>query len=653
LKGSNKETEKRTEELYFQIEGAINKNKILLLFFKRYLYYSQMGYKNLQQCILDLEKCAQLIRVKEPVNPYLEMALIQRMVYANKGPALLFENPIGCSFPMLGNLFGTIERTNYIFRDTLNVIEKLVKLKINPMNLIKEPASLIKMPIYLKNLLPKKVHTAPILEKNIKIEQLPHLVSWEKDGGAFITLPQVYSESPLKEGFKNSNLGMYRIQISGNEYEKDEVGIHYQIHRGIGIHHTEAIDSDTPLKVNVFVGGAPAMTIAAVMPLPEGMPEVYFAGLLAGHRIPFIKHHQKLPVYAEADFCLSGYIVPELLKPEGPFGDHLGYYSLTHNFPVIKVEKVYCRKNAVWPFTTVGRPPQEDTSFGKFIHDLTGELIPQVLPGVKAVHAVDAAGVHPLLLALGSERYVPYSDNKRPLELLTLANAILGQGQLSLAKYLFISTEKDMDNISVENVKEFFIKILEITDFRTDLHFQTSTTIDTLDYTGESLNIGSKLIIASTNRGKKKLTDKIPENLTLPEGFHNPKVICKGILAIKGPKAKTKRGKNSSDISKFVRFFKNDHPINQFPLIVITDDSEFVAANFDNFLWVTFTRSNPATDIYGIDSYTKCKHWGCKGSLVIDARIKPFHAPPLEDNPEVMKKVKKLFEKGKSLYGII
>ncbi len=612
-----------------------------------------MGYKNIQQCILDLEKCGQLIRIKEEVNPYLEMALIQRMVYANKGPALLFENPKGCSFPMLGNLFGTIERTNYIFRDTLNTIEKLVKLKTEPFNLIKKPMSFSKIPFHAKNIFPRKVHNGPILDNVTTLDKLPQLVSWEKDGGAFITLPQVYTESPGKGGFKNSNLGMYRVQISGNEYEKDEAGLHYQIHRGIGVHHSEAIELNKPLKVNVFVGGAPSMTVAAVMPLPEGMPEISFAGLLAGHRIPFITHHNKLPMPAEADFCLTGYIIPDKLKPEGPFGDHLGYYSLVHDFPVMKVEKVYHRNDAIWPFTTVGRPPQEDTSFGKFIHDITGELIPDVLPGVKAVHAVDAAGVHPLLLALGSERYTPYNKEKIPLELLTISNAILGHGQLSLAKYLLISTESDMRDISINNIKEFFIRILEIADFRTDLHFQTATTIDTLDYTGQGLNLGSKLVIAAVNKDERKLVYKLPDNLNLPEGFDLPRVVCKGILAIKGPAAKNKRGNNSSDIVKFARYFKKDNPINKFPLIIIVDDTDFVSADFDNFLWVTFTRSNPATDVYGIESFTKCKHWGCKGSLIIDARIKPFHAPVLEDNPDVIRSVKKLAEKGKSLYGII
>ncbi len=169
------------------------------------------------------------------------------------------------------------------------------------------------------------------------LTSLPQLVSWPDDGGAFITLPQVYSEAPGKRGWRGSNLGMYRVQISGGDYAEDEVGLHYQIHRGIGVHHADALKQGQALPVNVFVGGPPSLSLAAVMPLPEGMPELAFAGLLGGHRLPVVKTPNGLLAPAEADFCLSGYILPGETRPEGPFGDHLGYYSLTHDFPVMKV----------------------------------------------------------------------------------------------------------------------------------------------------------------------------------------------------------------------------------------------------------------------------------------------------------------------------
>ena len=466
-----------------------------------------MGYRNLQECVADLERQGMLLRVSKPRSILdLEIGAVQRRVYQAGGPALLFTNPVNCSFPLLGNLFGTLERTRFIFRDTLDDIRRLVDLKINPFSALKHPLDALKAPFAALHLLPATVSTAPVLECRTTLSSLPQIVSWPMDGGAFITLPQVYSESPAKPGFGKSNLGMYRVQISGNSYEADtQAGLHYQIHRGIGGHHAEAIARGDLLRVNVFVGGAPAMTVAAVMPLPEGMPELSFAGLLGGHRIPMTRVPGQLPVSAEADFCICGVVDPGQTLPEGPFGDHLGYYSLTHEFPYIQVEAVYHRKDAIWPFTTVGRPPQEDTSFGAFIHELTGPLIPTVVSGVKEVHAVDAAGVHPLLLAVASERYVPYATERQPQELLTIANAILGQGQLSLAKYLLIAAQEDAPGLHTHDIAAFLGHVLERADWRRDLHFQTATTIDTLDYSGSGLNEGSKVVIAAAGPVRHKL----------------------------------------------------------------------------------------------------------------------------------------------------
>jgi 4-hydroxy-3-polyprenylbenzoate decarboxylase len=356
---------------------------------------------------------------------------------------------------------------------------------------------------------------------------------------------------------------------------------------------------------------------------------------------------------AEADFVICGHIDPQQLKPEGPFGDHLGYYSLTHDFPVVRVERVYHRPDAIWPFTTVGRPPQEDTSFGAFIHELTGALIPEVLPGIKAVHAVDAAGVHPLLLAIGSERYTPFDRIERPQELLTQANAILGQGQLSLAKYLLIAAENDNPQLNIHNIPDFFQHLLERIDWQRDLHFHTATTIDTLDYSGHGLNQGSKVVMAAVGEKKRSLSNNLPANLNLPRGFKQPRLLLPGIIAIEGPKCRDYHPGQDLDLMRFCKKITSDDPINQFPLLVVVDDSEFCAANLNNWLWVTFTRSNPAADIYGIDHATEAKHWGCQGALVIDARIKPHHAPPLKDDPAIEKQVDKLATRGGHHNGII
>ena len=345
-------------------------------------------------------------------------------------------------------------------------------------------------------MLPRKVRRGPAVKHTTTLSALPQLVSWPGDGGPFVTLPAVYTEHPHRPGVMQSNLGMYRVQLAGNDYVPDgEVGLHYQIHRSIGVHHAAAIERDERLPVNIFVGGPPALALSSVMPLPEGLSELTFCGAIGGRAARMIRGHSPLPIFAEADFTIVGSIDPHATKPEGPFGDHLGYYSNTHEFPVMQVDAVYHRPDAIWPFTTVGRPPQEDTSFGELIHEITGPAIPSVIPGVHAVHAVDAAGVHPLLLAVGSERYTPYARQRTPQELLTAANAILGQGQLSLAKYLLIVAKEDDPALDIHDTGAFLRHLLERVDWSRDLHFQTRTTIDTLDYSGDRLNEGSKVVI--------------------------------------------------------------------------------------------------------------------------------------------------------------
>jgi 4-hydroxy-3-polyprenylbenzoate decarboxylase len=309
------------------------------------------------------------------------------------------------------------------------------------------------------------------------------------------------------------------------------------------------------------------------------------------------------------------------------------------------VEKVYHRRGAIWPFTVVGRPPQEDTSFGAIIHELTGPIIPTVLPGVKSVHAVDASGVHPLLLAIGSERYVPYAQVRRPQELLTTACAILGQGQLSLAKYLFIAAKEDAPDLDAHDVPAFFRHVLERVAWESDLHFHTRTTIDTLDYSaGAGLNSGSKVVVAAAGPKRRELGTCVPADLGLPDGFTDPRVAMPGVLVIQAA---------SGDISRLCDGLSScPSPLAPFPLLVVVDDSEFAARTLNNFLWVTFTRSAPANDVHGVGSFVDRKHWGCRGPLVIDARLKSHMPPPLVEDAAVTKRVDALFARGGPLHGV-
>ena len=594
-----------------------------------------MGYRTLRQCVDDLQKHGHLVVVEQEVDADLEMAEIHRRVYRCGGPAIYFPNVKNCQFPMVSNLFGTMQRARFMFRDSIENVRRAIELKIDPSRLAAKPFRYMSAPLTAWRMRPKKVSSGKVLKNKTTISKLPLLKSWPDDGGAFVTLPQVYTEDVTKPGLSKSNLGMYRIQLTGNKYQTDQqIGLHYQIHRGIGVHQQLAESNKKPFRVAIFVGGTPAMTLSAVMPLPEGMSELTFAGALAGHRIRMANTQTHLPVYADADFVIIGTVEPDLLLPEGPFGDHLGYYSLIHDFPVLKVDGVYHRDDAIWPFTVVGRPPQEDTIFGELIHELTGPIIPTVIPGVKAVNAVDAAGVHPLLLAIGSERYDVYRGVKQPQELLTQANAILGQGQMSLAKYLWILDGAVDSSLNINDEEAFLKRVLERVDWSRDLHFQTKTTIDTLDYSGSGLNAGSKVVIAATGPRQRELGILLPDQIELPDGFSKPRICFPGVIAIE-----SKFEGNKDDINRLCEALHTANWVGTFPLFVVVDDSEFTAANIRNFLWVTFTRSNPATDIHGVDSFIENKHWGCRGDLVIDARIKPHHAPPLIEDPEITKKV--------------
>ena len=610
-----------------------------------------MGYKSLKDCLDDLEKNNQLIKIKEEVDPDLEMAAIHLRVHEMGGPALLFENVKGTSFKCASNIFGTLDRSKFIFRDTLEKIQTLIEIKNNPIKALKNPFKYAHVSLTALSALPlKNPLSKPVLFKETTIDKIPLIKHWPMDGGAFVTLPQVYSEDIEKPGIMNANLGMYRIQLNGNDYILNrEIGLHYQLHRGIGIHQSKANKLGKPLKVSIFIGGPPSHSVAAVMPLPEGLSEMTFAGALGNRRFRYT-YQDGFCISTDADFVITGEVYPNENKPEGPFGDHLGYYSLKHDFPLMRVHKVYYRENAIWPFTVVGRPPQEDTSFGQIIHELTGNAIKYELPGVKEVHAVDAAGVHPLLLAIGSERYTPYNQTKQPAELLTIANHILGKGQLSLAKYLFITAD-ETNTVSTHKEAEFYQYILERINLKRDLHFQTNTSIDTLDYSGTGLNSGSKLVVAAYGEKIRELSTSINANLKELNTFYNPQVALPGVLVLQGNKFESYEKAKLEFENLNYEIKQKNIDLQGFPMIVVVDDASFASATLKNWLWITFTRSNPSHDVYAINEFTKFKHFGCD-NMIIDARIKPHHAPVLEKVPEIEKRVDKLFAKGGSLYSI-
>lgn len=616
-----------------------------------YQIIAEMAYSSLEAALLDLEKAGQLIRIQEEVDPNLEMSAIHVRVHQAGGPALLFERVKGSKFRAASNIFGTLDRSRFLFREELAGVQMLIDLKNDPAKALKKPFQHIGAALAAWKALPlRNPRNKPVLYEEISVGDIPQIKHWPMDGGAFVTLPQVYTEDVDAPGIMNANLGMYRIQLSGNDYiQNQEIGLHYQLHRGIGVHQTKANRKGEDLKVSIFAGGPPSHTVAAVMPLPEGLSEMTFAGVLGGRRFRYT-YRDGFCISTDADFVITGTVAPEANKPEGPFGDHLGYYSLQHPFPLMKVHKVYARKNAIWPFTVVGRPPQEDTSFGALIHEMTGSAIPKEIPGVKEVHAVDAAGVHPLLLAIGSERYTPYMPTKQPAELLTIANHILGTGQLSLAKFLFISAE-DKIPLHLHDEEHFFQYILERLHLHRDVHLYTNTTIDTLDYSGTGLNSGSKVVFAAYGDPIRTLGKQVPSSWESGRNpLRNVKMVFPGVLAFE-----TKSFENHQQAAenwKEVQSWLNALPPSEqtewenFPLWIWCDDASFVARSLKNFLWVAFTRANPSHDLYGWNDQFVFKHWDAGKAIVLDARVKPHHAPPVDLTEEMLKVSNRFFSKG-------
>jgi 4-hydroxy-3-polyprenylbenzoate decarboxylase len=572
------------------------------------------------------------------------MAAIHLKQFEKGAQAVLFENIKGCKYKAVSNLFGTIERSKFMFRDTFEPVKNMVALRNNPMAAIKKPWRYLSLAISAIKALPKKGSFKTAGFEEIQISDLPLIHHWPMDGGAFITLPQVYSEDIDQPGVMNSNLGMYRIQLNGNSYDLNkEIGLHYQLHRGIGVHQSKTNKQNKPLKVSVFIGGHPAHSLAAVMPLPEGISELTFAGAMAGKRFKY-DYHDGFCISLDADFVITGEVYPNENKPEGPFGDHLGYYSLQHPFPLMRVHKVFAKQNAIWPFTVVGRPPQEDTAFGALIHEISGSAIPNEIPGLKEINAVDAAGVHPLLLAVGSERYTPFLINDSPAELLTQANHILGTGQLSLAKYLIISGDPEKE-INCHNIKNFFKHVFERIDLSRDLHFYTKTSIDTLDYSGNDLNQGSKLVMAAYGKQKRELSLIIPDEINTCEFISKPALMMDGVIAIMLCPF-TNYSNAKLEIKKLSDWIeKRKEKFNGIVQIIIYDDFVFKPAsdNLNDYVWITYTRSNPSYDIYGVGEKTENKHWSCEGPMIIDARKKPHHAPELKLSAQTEKSVERFF----------
>ena len=554
------------------------------------------------------------------VDPYLEIAEIHRRVIAKGGPALLFTKVKGSSFPVVTNLFGTQNRLELAFgKRPLHFVQGLVNLVEESM-----PPKLTTLwkarSLFAEGLRVglKTVKQGPILEccqQPCRLGTLPLLTSWHSDGGPFVTLPLVYTEHPNGHGH---NLGMYRIQ----RYNDITTGIHWQIHKGGGYHYHAAEAQNSPLPLTLFIGGPPALMLAAIAPLPENIPELILASLLQNTKLKLVPDPKGgHPLIAEAEFAIKGVVPPHIRRLEGPFGDHYGYNSLAHDYPIFQTTHLYHRKDAIYPATVVGRPRQEDFFIGDFLQELLSPLFPLVMKGVSQLKTFGETGFHCLAAARVHDRY--------PREAFAAGLRILGEGQLSLTKFLLL-TDGDID---VANFPSLWQHILERIRWDQDLFVFANVSQDTLDYTGPSVNKGSKAMMMGL--GKEKCRD-LPNSFhgSLPVSCKNPLVYLPGTIVVQGEPYDA-----APDLAKELAEWEG---VGQWPVFILVDSTKEATLSLREFLWTVFTRFEPAADIHGRSQHTHRFHVGLKAPVVFDCRMKPWYTDVLEVDPATKEQVDRI-----------
>ena len=573
-------------------------------------------FPDLRTFLNRLRSTGDLVTIEVPVDPYLEAAEIHRRVIAAGGPALLFSNVTGSSLRLATNLFGTARRAELAFGERpLRLIRRVVELADTL--LPPTPGKLWgarDVGLELLKVGTRRVSKAPVAERvttDVRLDRLPVITSWPEDGGPFITLPLVYTTHPDKPGH---NLGMYRMQV----YDARTTGMHWQIGKGGGYHYAVAEARGQHLPVTVFLGGPPALILSAIAPLPENVPELMLASLIAGERLPQVDGHGPHPLVAEAEIALIGDVPPHTRRPEGPFGDHYGYYSLQHDYPVFNVRRLAHRADAIYPATVVGKPRQEDFFIGDLLQELLSPLFPLVMPAVEALWSYGETGYHSLAGAVVKQRYTR--------EAMASAFRILGEGQLSLTKFLLVTDRR----VDLKDFKATLEHVLARSNPETDLYVFSNLSMDTLDYTGPRVNEGSKGVWLGLGDAVRDLPREYSGG-TPPAGVTDVRVFCGGCLVAGGPSF-------AAEPSAAARL-AGDPAFAAWPLVVLTDEPRRAAASPMNFLWTTFTRFEPAADIHAAGREIIRNHISYRGPIVIDARIKPWHPRELSCREDIAARV--------------
>jgi len=574
---------------------------------------AEPGFPDLRAFLAQLRRDGDLAVVEAPVDARLEAAEIHRRVIAAGGPALLFTGVRGAEMPLVTNLFGTRRRAELAFgRRPFRLVRRLVELAETLLpptprklwgarDLAREA-----LRIGVDRRGRRRAGTVmEVVTRDVRLDRLPVLTTWPEDGGPFITLPLVYTEHPAGKGH---NLGMYRLQV----HDPRTTGMHWQIGKGGGFHHAVAEARGESLQASVWLGGPPALILAAIAPLPENVPELMLASLIAGRRLPMMPGPGGHAVPAFAELALAGRVPAGVRRPEGPFGDHYGYYSLRHDYPVFEVEWLARRRDAIYPATVVGKPRQEDFFLGDLLQELLSPLFPLVMPAVEALWSYGETGYHSLAAAVVKQRYAR--------EAMASAFRILGEGQLSLTKFLLV-TDRAVD---LKDFRATLTHLLARTRPETDLFVFANLSMDTLDYTGPRVNEGSKGVWLGLGDPIRELPRAFSSG-DVPQGLREALVFSPGCLVLGGPPFAEEPGAAA-------RFAA--HPaFAGWPLLVLTDEPRRAAASPINFLWTTFTRFEPAADIHAAAATVTRNHLAYRPPVLIDARLKPGFPAELRADP--------------------
>ena len=575
-----------------------------------------MSFPDLRTFLAQLQSNNDVVYIDAPVDPVLEAAEIHRRVIAAGGPALIFRNIVGADFPLVTNLFGTPGRAELAFGERpLRLIRRLVQLveTILPPTPAKlwgaRDVGLELLKVGLKR--GRGGAVTEVVSRDVRLDRLPAMTTWPEDGGPFVTLPLVYTQHPDGRGH---NLGMYRMHV----HDARTTGIHWQIGKGGGFHYQIAEARNEALPVTVFLGGPPALILSAIAPLPENVSELMLASLIQGERLKLTEGPWAHPLVSNAEFALIGEVPPHVRRPEGPFGDHYGYYSLQHDYPVFNVKQIARRRDAMFPATVVGKPRQEDFFIGDLLQELLSPLFPVVMPAVQQLWSYGETGYHSLAGAVVKQRYTR--------EAMASAFRILGEGQLSLTKFLLVTDS----HVDLKDFRATLEHVLARTNPETDLYVFSNLSMDTLDYSGPEVNKGSKGVWLGLGAPVRDLSRSFSAT-ELPHGVDDVRVFCGGCLVVKAP--------SYQDDPNIASRLAAHPAFAGWQLVVLTDDAARAAKSPMNFLWTTFTRFEPAADIHAAGTRIVRNHLSYTGPILIDARMKPWYPKELSCRPDIARKV--------------